>query len=232
MKERERNEPAVALRARPVALVVSDVPQHAVMRHDCAFGAAGRSRGIGLERLRAVGDRGRRDGRGRLGHLLLEGQKPLRALIEAEPLAQRRTARDRQRLAMARRVHHRERAAGLGDDVLEGRRCSAGIERQRDGAGAHRTEEEFDEFSAVSDQHGDALAGRHAEPSQHAGNAVHPRVELPIGRAPLLAAEQIDDRHLVRGARDGLVEEKPEIAPTIDVVHGDQASLAAVMPAD
>jgi len=43
------------------------------MRHDRAFGAAGRSRRIRLERLRAVGDHGRIDGRGWLGHLLLEG---------------------------------------------------------------------------------------------------------------------------------------------------------------
>src|SRR5262249_7822248 len=81
-------------------------------------------------------------------------------------------------------------------------------------------EEELDECRPVSDQHGDALARRYAEPSQHAGDAVHALVELPIGGAAFPSAEQINDRDLVRHARHGLVEEKTEVAPTIHVVHG------------
>src|SRR5262249_48347403 len=79
---------------------------------------------------------------------------------------------------------------------------------------------EFDELRAVSDQHGDAPATHYAEPSQHARDAVHPFVELPIGRAAFPSAEQINDRNLVRQARDGLVEEKTEPAPPVHVIHG------------
>jgi hypothetical protein len=105
-----------------------------------------------------------------------------------------------------------------------GKRCAiARASRWLDGsmsASAHRSEEEFDELRAVSDQHGDALTRRYPEPSQHAGDAVHALVELPIGRGAFPSAEQINDRNLVRDARHGLVEEKTEVAPTIHVVDG------------
>src|SRR5262249_53625785 len=149
-----------------------------------------------------------------------EGEIAGEALAEDEPLARRQALRDGARVAMAGRVDDRERARGLRDDVLERVGSKPRVERQRNRAGAHRSEEEFDELGAVSDQHGDALAGRYAEPSQHAGNAVHALVELPIGGAAFPSAEQINDRDLVRHARHGLVEEKTEVAPTIHVVHG------------
>ena len=220
MEERERNKPAIALGGRPVALVVGDVPEHAVMRHDRAFGAAGRSGRVGLECLGIVREGGRIDGDGGLCHFRLEGQKAFPPLIEQQLLAQRQALRQRERVAMARRVDERERARGLHDDVLERAGSKARVERQRNRPGAHRAEEEFDELRAVSDQHGDALAGRDAKPSQHARDAVHPLVELPIGRAAFPSAEQIDDRNLVPQARHGLVEEKTEVAPTVHVVHG------------
>ena len=166
------------------------------MRHDCAFGAAGRSRRIGLERLRVVRDFRRIDRGSRFGYFVLERQKALRALIKDE--TQRRTPRDRQRIAMARRVHDRKRAGRVRNDLLERGCRKPRVEREGDRAGAHRAEEELDEFRAVSDHHGDALTGRYAEPSQHARDAIHPLVELPIGRASLLSAEQVDDRDLLR----------------------------------
>src|SRR5262249_11574399 len=86
-------------------------------------------------------------------------------------------------------------------------------------------EEEFDEFRAVSDHHGDALARRYAEASQHARDRIRPRVEPPIGRPPLVSTEQIDDRNFIRQPRHGGIEAKAEIAPTICVVHGDLAGL-------
>ena len=142
------------------------------------------------------------------------------ALIQQQSLAQLQTLRDRERIAVTRRVDDRERARGLHDDLLERAGSKPRVERQRDRAGAHRSEEEFDELRAVSDQHGDALAGRYAEPSQHARDAVHARVELPIGRAAFPSAEQINDRNLVRQACHGLIEEKAEVAPAIHIVLG------------
>ena len=178
-----------------------------------------------MKRLCTICDCGRVDGRGRLGHFLLKRQKILLAPVKDEPLAQRRTARDRKRTAMARRIHGGHRAGRLCDDLFQRVSRKTSIERQRDRAGAHRPEEEFDEFRAVSDQHGNALAGRYAEPSQHARDRIHPLVELPIARAPLVSAEQIDDCNLLRHARHGGIEEEAEIAPTIYAVHGDQAGL-------
>src|SRR5215831_10753832 len=121
---------------------------------------------------------------------------------------------------MARRVDDREHARGLNDDRIERAGGKPRVERQRDRARAHRPEEEFDELRAISDQHGNALARRYAEPGQHARDAVHALVELPIGRAAFPCAEQIDDRNLVRQARHGLIEEKAKVAPTIHVVLG------------
>ena len=89
------------------------------------------------------------------------------------------------------------------------------VERQRDRAGTHRAEEEFDELGAVADQHGDPLAGSHPEPSQHAGHGIHARIELPISRTALPTAEQIEDGDFVGQARYRLIEEKPEISPTV-----------------
>src|SRR5262249_48327902 len=107
---------------------------------------------------------------------------------------------DRARVAMARRVDERERASGLHDDVLKRAGSKPRVERQRNRPGAHRSEEEFDELRAVSDQHGDALTRAYPEPSQRAGDAAHALVELPIGRAAFPSAEQINDRNLVRDA--------------------------------
>ena len=72
--------------------------------------------------------------------------------------------------------------------------------------------------------------GAHAESRQHARDAVHPLVELPVGGATLAAAEQVDDRHLVGHPRDGLVEEKAEIAPTIRIVHVTHAQYGCRPP--
>ena len=93
---------------------------------------------------------------------------------------------------------------------------------------AHRSEEELDELGAIPDQHGHALARAHAEPRQHARDLIHPLVELPVGGATLPAPEQVDDRNLVGYAGGGLVEEKAEIAPAIQIVHVTHARLAAV----
>jgi len=142
------------------------------------------------------------------------------ALIQQQSLAQLQTLRDRERIAVTRRVDDRERARGLHDDLLERAGSKPRVERQRDRAGAHRSEEEFDELRAVSDQHGDALAGPHAEASEHARDAVHALVELPIGRAAFPPAEQVNDRNLVRPACHGLIEEKAEVAPSIHIVLG------------
>jgi len=174
--------------------------------------------------LRIVGERRRIDGARGLCHFLLEGEKALVARIEQQPLVQWQTLRDRERVAVARRVDDRERAPGVNDDLIERAGSKPRVERQRNRAGAHRSEKEFDELRAVSDQHGDALAGRYAEPSQHARDAVHPLVELPIGRAAFPSAEQINDCNLVRQARHGLIEEKAKVAPTIHVVLGGLAS--------
>jgi hypothetical protein len=68
------------------------------------------------------------------------------------------------------------------------------------------------------------FTGHYAEPSEHARDAVHALVELPIGRAAFPPAEQINDRNLVRPARHGLIEEKAEVAPAIHVVLGHLGS--------
>src|SRR4029078_5921224 len=98
----------------------------------------------------------------------------------------------------------------------------------RDRPGAHRSEEELDELGAIPDQHGHALARAHTEPRQHARYLIHPLVELPVGGATLSAPEQVDDRNLVGYAGGGLVEEKAEIAPAIQIVHVTHARLALI----
>ena len=142
-------------------------------------------------------------------------------------MPQRQARGDRNSVAVARRVDDRQHAGGIGDDVRERAGGKPRVERKRDRAGAHRAEEEFDELGAVPDQHGDALARAYAEPRQHARHGIHPLIELPVGRAALLAAEQIDDRNLVRRARNGLVEEEAQIALTIQIVHAVHARSAA-----
>ena len=171
-------------------------------------------------------------GGARLCHLVLVREKAFGALVEEEPVPQRQTRGQRGGLAMARGVHDRQHAGGVRDDVLERAGREPRVEGKRDRAGAHRSEKEFDELGAVSDQHGHALARTHAESRQHARDAIHPLVELPVGGATLAAAEQVDDRHLVGHPRDGLVEEKAEIAPTIRIVHVTHAHMATVRPAD
>ena len=135
-------------------------------------------------------------------------------------VAQRQPLRQRERVAVAGGIDDRECAGRICNDVRERIAGEPDIERQRNGAGAHRAKEEFDELGAVADQHGDALARPHAEPRQHARNSVHTGIELAIGREALAAAPQIDDCHLVRHARDGVVEEEAEIALTIETGGG------------
>src|SRR5262249_4957163 len=98
---------------------------------------------------------------------------------------------------MTRRVHDRERAGRLRDGSFRGWARRGVIERWGVRTGAHRPEEEFEEFRAVPDPHGAALAGRYAEGGQHARARIHPVVELPIGRPPLVSTEQIDDRNFI-----------------------------------
>ncbi len=215
VEERQRHQPAIVLRGRPVALVIGDVPQHAAVGHDRALGAPGRSRRVGLERLRVVGDRRRRNGRSRLRHLRLEIEEALVRPVEQQPLAQRHALRDRERIAIARRVDQRERALRIRDDRRERVAGEPDIERQRNGAGAHRAKEELDELGAIADQHGDALARPHTQSRQHARDLIHARMERGIGRYALALAVEIDDGDLVRRARHRSVEEKTEIATAI-----------------
>jgi len=138
--------------------------------------------------------------------------------VEQEPLTQRQARGDRQRITIARWVHDGECTSSVADDLFERRAGKPYVERQRDRAGAHRAEEEFDELSAISDQHGDALAAPHPEPRQHARYAIHAPVELPVCGAALKTAEQINDGYLVREPLYRFVEEKTKISPP--VVHG------------
>ena len=77
----------------------------------------------------------------------------------------------------------------------------------------------IDEFGAVSDQHGDAIAGLHPEPRQHAGHGIHAPVELPVSGAALTPAKQIDDGNLVGQPLYRFVEEKAEISPPLIHAH-------------
>ena len=82
-----------------------------------------------------------------------------------ENLTRLKAELERNGVAVTRRVDDRQHAGGIGDDVLEragGKPC---VERKRDRADAHRSEEEFDELGAVPHQHGHALARTHAERS-------------------------------------------------------------------
>ena len=108
-----------------------------------------------------------------------------------------------------------EHALCVGDQPFERVRGEPRVEQERNGAGAHRAEEEFDELDPVADQHGDALAGLHAEAGEHRRHAVHPLVELPVGGGALPAAEQVDDRDFVGQTPHGRVEEVAEIAAAI-----------------
>ena len=130
-------------------------------------------------------------------------------------MADRHARGDRERILVAGRIDDAERAGRVRDQVLERVGGEPRVEQQRDRAGAHRAEEELDELHAVADQHGDALARAHAKPGKHARHAVHALVELPVCGGPLLAAEQVDDRDLVREPPDRLVEEEAEIAAAI-----------------
>ena len=56
-----------------------------------------------------------------------------------------------------------------------------------------------------------------AEPGEHGGDAVHPRVERPVGDLPLAPAEQVDDRDLVGHRANRGVEEEAEIARAVRV---------------
>ena len=208
----QRDEPAVALRRGPIALIVGYVPQHAAMRHDRALGASGGAGCVGLKGLRIVLDYRRLDRRCGLCELALERQKALACVIEQQSLPQRQAARNRERIAMSRGIDERKNACGIADDVGQRSGSEPDVERERDCAGAHGSEEKFDELGAVADQHGDALAWADPEADKHSCNALHARVEPPVGRATLGSAEQIDDRDLVRHAFERLVEEIPEIA--------------------
>src|SRR5262249_59968390 len=104
----------------------------------------GRSGGVGVECWGIVRDGGRIEGEGGLYHFRLERQKPLPPFIEQQLLAQRQALRQRERVAMARRIDERERARGACDDVLECAASKARVERQRNRPGAPRAEEEVD----------------------------------------------------------------------------------------
>ena len=114
-----------------------------------------------------------------------------------------------------------QRAVGVRDQPFERAGREPRVEQKRNGAGAHRAEEELDELHPVADQHGDALARADAEPRQHRRHAIHALVELAVGGCALAPAEQVDDRDLVRKPPDRCIEEKPEIAAAVRarVVH-------------
>ena len=132
-------------------------------------------------------------------------------------MAQRHALRNRNGVRVAARFDQGRRTAGVAEDVGERVGRKPRVERHRYGAGAHRPEEELDEFQPVADQHGDPLAGRDAEPRQHGGDPVHPGIKRPIRDLPLAPAEQVNDRNLVGGSHTSFAEEKPKIAPTIAV---------------
>ena len=219
VKQRQRNEPALALACGPIPLVVGDVPEHAAVGHDGALGPAGGAGRVGLKRLRILRKRRRCDGGGRFAHLVLEREKAVRRLTEQEPAAKRRVAGDRNGIAAARRIDDGQSAGCLRNDVAQRSARKPRIERERDGAHAHGAEEELDKLGAVADQHGHALARTHAETSQHSRHGIHSRVKRAVGRTTLDPAEQIDDRHLVGKAKNGIVEEIAEIAPAVLVHH-------------
>src|SRR5947209_13744856 len=116
-------------------------------------------------------------------------------------------------------IDERKHACGIADDVGQRGGSEPDVERERDCAGAHGSEEKFDEFGAVADQHGDALAWADPEADKHSCNALHARVEPPVGRATLGSTEQIDDRDLVRHTFERMVEEIPEIALAMIASH-------------
>ena len=219
MEQRQRDQPAIGFGGRPIALVVSDVPEHPAVGHDGALGTPGRSRGIGLERLGDIGDRRRLNCRTAFRQFLLERLEARLAAAEQQPHAQRHPRCNRQRTAVARGVDDRERTAGAADDLLESIAGKPRIERQGNRPGTHRPEEKFQEFGAVADQHGDALAWPHAEPCQHARHRIHPLIELTVSRAALVPAEQIDDGNLVGQALYRFIEEEAEISPPLVHAH-------------
>src|SRR5947209_12785758 len=116
-------------------------------------------------------------------------------------------------------IDERKHACGIVDDVGQRSGSEPDVERERDCAGAHGSEEKFDELGAVADQHGDALAWADPEADKHSCNALHARVEPPVGRATLGSAEQIDDRDLVGHALERMVEEIPEIELAMIAFH-------------
>jgi len=169
--------------------------------------------------LRVVGKRGRIDRDRRLGHFLLERQKALVALIQQQSLAQWQTPRDRERIAVARRVHDRERARGLHDDLIERAGSEPRVERQRDRAGAHRSEEKFDELRSIADEHGHALARTHTQTRDHSCDRIHARVEIAISTYAFTPAKQINNGDLVGQAPRDVIEEKSEIALAVLALH-------------
>ena len=139
--------------------------------------------------------------------------------FEQEGSRKREPARECERVPVARRINDGKGAASIANDVLEGVGGKPGIERKRNCAGAHRSEEKLDELCAVADQHGYALAGAHPQTRNRACDRIHARVEIAIGTCALTPAKQINNGDLVGSALRDVIEEKSEIALAVLALH-------------
>ena len=152
-------------------------------------------------------------------HLVFVAAKACRRRAEGQARPHRNAQRHGGHPFVAVRIDEGGRAAGILEDEGQRVRRQLDVERHGNGAHAHRAEEEFDELQPIADDHADALARLDAEAHQHLRDAIHARVELPVGDASLRCAMQIDDADLVRIARDGRVEEIAEVSLPISFLH-------------
>src|SRR5439155_14701128 len=88
-------------------------------------------------------------------------------------------------------------ALGVLEDELERVAREARVDRDRNGAGAHRTEEDLEELDPVADDHADAFARPYAEPAHQPGYAVGALIQLRIRNLPVASPMEVDDCDLI-----------------------------------
>ena len=126
-------------------------------------------------------------------------------------MSERSCLRDRDRATVDGGLDEDDAAFGILENELERFAREPGVDRDRNGAGTHRAEEDLEKLDAVADDHADALAGSDAELGEQSRYAVGALIELRVSDQALETAVEIDHRDLVRKARHRVGEKVAEI---------------------
>jgi hypothetical protein len=114
-------------------------------------------------------------------------------------------------------LDERDAALGILENEPERITRKPRVDRNRNGAGAHRAEKYLEKFDTIADDHTNAFAGSDAELREQSRDAIGVFIELAVSDETLNPAVEIDHRDFVRKARRCAGEKVAEIG--IAIVH-------------